>query len=316
MANRFPLVANVSSSRIAELATGDGLDLSGSDIVNAANVTVLGTSTLGAIGNVKITGGTNGQYISTDGVGNLTFVTPSIAVAETVSNAAQPNITSTGTLISLSVTGNINAGNIIANGQALTSINGANVSGAVGLATFATTANAVAGANVSGQVSFAATANAVAGANVSGTVSSATTATTAGTVTTAAQPNITSVGTLTSVSISGTATIGNIAMTKFNETLPASTNTSTSISPDMSTGSIFRFTANNNFTFNGLTNAVAGTSATVIITQDATGSRLLTSTMKFAGASKTLSTAAASIDIIGVFYDGTTYYASLTKGYA
>ena len=75
MANRFPLVANVSSSRIAELASGDGLDLSGSDIVNAANVTVLGTSTLGAISNVKITGGTVGQVIQTDGAGNLSYVT-------------------------------------------------------------------------------------------------------------------------------------------------------------------------------------------------------------------------------------------------
>jgi hypothetical protein len=38
--------------------------------------------------------------------------------------------------------------------------------------------------------------------------------------------------------------------------------------------------------------------------------------MKFSGGTKTLSTAASSIDVIGVFYDGTTYYASLTKGYA
>lgn len=364
MANRFPLVANVSSSRIAELASGDGLDLSGSDIVNAANVTVLGTTTLGAIGNVKITGGTTGQVISTDGLGNLSYVSATVAGSNTqvqfndngafgtspfltfdsdtrrlfayntvtnsvsspgtnylnISSAAGiaiyqengndisigfggptggnieiyggPNVNVTG---NLNVTDNITVGNIIGNGQALTSINGA---------------------NVTGEVSFAAVANSVAGANVTGAVASATSATTAGTVTTAAQPNITSTGTLTSVSISGTATIGNIAMTKFNETLPASVNTSTSISPDMSTGSIFRFTANSNFTFNGLTNAVAGSSATIIITQDATGSRTLTSTMKFAGASKTLSTAAASIDIIGVFYDGTTYYASLTKGYA
>ena len=83
-----------------------------------------------------------------------------------------------------------------------------------GLATFATTANAVAGANVSGTVAsatlatFATTANAVAGANVSGTVANATyavsagSATTAGTVTTNAQPNITSTGTLTSLNVS------------------------------------------------------------------------------------------------------------------
>jgi hypothetical protein len=38
--------------------------------------------------------------------------------------------------------------------------------------------------------------------------------------------------------------------------------------------------------------------------------------MKFSGASKTLSTAASSIDIMTVFYDGSTYYASLAKGFA
>jgi hypothetical protein len=83
------------------------------------------------------------------------------------------------------------------------SVAGANVSGAVA---YATTANSVAGANVSGAVSYATTANAVAGANVSGTVSSATTA---GTVTTAAQPNITSTGTLTGLSMGGTLLFNN-----------------------------------------------------------------------------------------------------------
>jgi len=65
----------------------------------------------------------------------------------------------------------------------------------------------IAGANVTGQVSFAATANAVAGANVSGQVGNALVA---GTVYTAAQPNITSVGTLTSLGVSGNITAANI----------------------------------------------------------------------------------------------------------
>jgi hypothetical protein len=73
---------------------------------------------------------------------------------------------------------------------------------------------------------------------------------------------------------------------------------------------------NGNITFSSISNIAAGQSFTLIVNQDATGSRTLTSTMKFAGNSKTLSTAASSIDIISVFYDGTTYYASLTKGYA
>lgn len=163
---------------------------------------------------------------------------------------------------------------------------------------------------------FAATANAVAGANVSGTVANATYAVTAGTVTTAAQANITSVGTLSSLIVSGNANITVTNLVKFGETVLSSANTSTSISPDVAAGTIFRYTANANFTFNSLTNVVSGSSATVVITQDATGSRLLTSTMKFAGGTKTLSTAASAIDTICVFYDGTTYYASLTTGYA
>ena len=92
-----------------------------------------------------------------------------------------------------------------------------NLYGTANLATYATTANAVAGANVSGQVSYAAVANSVAGANVSGTVSSATTATsatTAGTVTTAAQGNITSVGTLTGLTVNGTTNLGAVGNVK------------------------------------------------------------------------------------------------------
>lgn len=178
----------------------------------------------------------------------------------------------------------------------------------------------LASSNISNVVSINSTGNVNAqffngnGSALTGIVASS--ATTAVTVTGNAQPNITSTGTLTSLNVSGTGNIGNITLNKFNELLPGTANTSTSITPDVSTGSIFRYTANNNFSFNSLSNAVAGTSATVIITQDGTGSRTMTSTMKFAGGSKTLSTAASSIDIICVFYDGTTYYASLTKGYA
>jgi hypothetical protein len=98
-------------------------------------------------------------------------------------------------------------------GNALSNIQGANVSGAV---SYATTANAVAGANVSGQVPYAETANSVAGANVSGVVANATYATSAGTadtVTTNAQPNITSTGTLTSLSVSGNSNVGNLGTT-------------------------------------------------------------------------------------------------------
>jgi hypothetical protein len=54
---------------------------------------------------------------------------------------------------------------------------------------------------------------------------------------------------------------------------------------------------------------------TLIVTQGGSGSYTLTSSMLFAGGIKTLSTAVGAVDIISVFYNGSTYYASLTKGY-
>ena len=123
---------------------------------------------------------------------------------------------------------NANLGNaatasyFIGSGNNLSNIQGANVSGAV---SFATTANAVAGANVSGAVSFATTANAVAGANVSGQVANALLS---GTVYTNAQPNITSVGTLTTLTVSGSSSFGaNVNMNSFNITNLATPNLST-----------------------------------------------------------------------------------------
>ena len=90
----------------------------------------------------------------------------------------------------------------------------------------------------------------------------------------------------------------------------------TTLTPNAANGSIQTITATGNFTLSAFTSPVSGQTITFIITQDATGSRTLTSTMKFSGASKTLSTAANSIDILTVSYIGTTYYASLAKGFA
>ena len=86
------------------------------------SVTVSGNSNLGPVGNVKITGGTSGQYLVTDGSSNLTWVT--LAVNGTLNQvpyfnsagvlAGTANITYTPT-VALNVVGNINAaGNITA----------------------------------------------------------------------------------------------------------------------------------------------------------------------------------------------------------
>jgi hypothetical protein len=86
--------------------------------------------------------------------------------------------------------------------------------------------------------------------------------------------------------------------------------------PDVSSGTVQTMTLTGNVTINALTNATTGSSVNLILTQDGTGNKTLTSTMKFAGASKTLSTAASAIDVITIYYDGTNYLASLVKGYA
>ena len=136
-------------------------------------------------------------------------VSGAVAFATTANSVAGANVSGA---VAFATTANAVAGaNVtgeVSFAATANSVAGSNVSGAVGLATYATTANAVAGANVSGAVAFATTANSVAGANVSGQVGNALVA---GTVYTAAQPNITSVGTLTSLSVTGTATAGNLS---------------------------------------------------------------------------------------------------------
>jgi hypothetical protein len=83
-------------------------------------------------------------------------------------------------------------------------------------------------------------------------------------------------------------------------------------------GPIQRATLVGNITINttNLTNFSTGESVTLVLTQDGTGSRILTSNLRYAGGSKTLSTANASIDTISITYDGSVYLASLVKGYA
>ena len=93
-------------------------------------------------------------------------------LAQSVTNAAQPNITSTGTLTSLAVTGNAVAGNMqtgamtatyfVGDGANLTNLPAGIPAGDGG------NLSNLAGANVTGEVAFAAVANSIAVANVSG----------------------------------------------------------------------------------------------------------------------------------------------------
>jgi hypothetical protein len=265
----------VINTGVTRLNAGSGIAISGSN----GNVTVGLSSIVGSVTSVGLTSSTllvSGSPIVTSGVmsvnlpsnislsGNITggnLITSGLITATgnitggnlsgtlvtgTLRTAAQPNITSVGTLTSLSISGNAIVGNnLFVNGNLVYinvdtlqvedpiinlggGPNGAPLTTNDGkdrglLLNYYTTAPVSAfmgwdnsntefalGSNVS-------VANEVVTFNQLGNVRASTfigsllgSATTAGTVTTNAQPNITSVGTLTILSVSGNANIANI----------------------------------------------------------------------------------------------------------
>lgn len=208
-------------------------------IANLLEVTT--QANLGDPSNVIISGGINGYVLQTDGTGNLSWTAQTGAggngvpggsntqiqyndgglfggtvgftfdkstgdveipgnldvtggIIGTLSTANQPNITNVGTLTSLDVSGTANINSINANAIAVQG--NVNANGTVSALFFSGNGNPLFGINA---------------ANIVGTVANANFATNAGTVTTNAQPNITSVGTLTSLTVSGNASAGNLS---------------------------------------------------------------------------------------------------------
>jgi len=100
---------------------------------------------------------------------------------------------------------------------------------------------------------------------------------------------------------------------EYNEHIHSLGTTSGTVAPNAANGNIQTLTLNGNLTLNAFTNPVAGQSITLIVNTNGTG-RTLTSNMKWAGGVKTFS-ATSTTDIISVFYDGTNYWASISKGY-
>ena len=173
-------------------------------------------------------------------------------VTGTILTAAQTSITSLGTLSSLGVSGTITAANITANtgsftgnGAGLTTLNGSNISsGTVAQARLANSTLTLGNTTLT----LGATTTTVTGltgvtaTTFTGSLSGA--ATTAGTVTTAAQPNITSVGTLTGLTVSATIT-GSVSGTAGTVTTAAQPNitsvgtlTSLSVTGNISAGNL------------------------------------------------------------------------------
>jgi len=135
---------------------------------------------------------------------------------------------------------------------------------------------------------------------------------------------ISTTGTVTAGNLRTTGTVsagGNVTLSSnllaYAELTTGPVNTSSSFTPVYNNGIVQRITATANFTLNAPTGMVTGSSITLVITQDATGSRLMTpnGVYRFAYGVKTLSTPANSIDMLSIFYDGNNYLCNLVKGY-
>jgi hypothetical protein len=154
------------------------------------------------------------NYLYGDG-SNITNVTAAhAATANTVVNNAQPNITSVGTLTSLNLSGNITNANFV-------------------------TANYFSG---NGQPLFGILAS-----NVVGTIANANYAAYAGNVTIGAQPNITSLGNLSGLTVTGNTTTSNLSVSGST----ATTNLNLTGHANISAGGTLRVLGDVNFTQSG-----------------------------------------------------------------
>ena len=193
--------ANVSTVPAAQSVT----------VAAQTNITSVGTLTslsVQGISSANLFVG-NASGLSNINSSNLVGNVAQANVALVVSQPAQPNITSVGTLTGLVVSGVSQASLLVGNASGLSNINGANVStvptaqSVVQAAqTNITSVGTLTGLVVSGALQAGLfTGNASGLSNING--SNVSTVPTAQSVVQAAQPNITSVGTLTSLTVSG-----------------------------------------------------------------------------------------------------------------
>ena len=239
-------IQSIGNGTFANIFAGASLSVVGnSNIGNIGTTIVTATGNISA-GNLNTAGKVTGSQLVSNVINGTAplIVTSGTQVANleaaragTVTTAAQPNITSIGTLTTLNTgtlnaTGNANVANLGVTGVFATTLSAtgnANVgnlgtTGALSAATLTTSGNisidritTASFANFTGTV----TANQFVSQIPTGSqpfivtsttqvsnlsVATAGSATTAGTVTTAAQPNITSLGTLTSLGVNGTVT--------------------------------------------------------------------------------------------------------------
>ena len=256
---------NVSTGNVSG-ATGTFTNVGGT-LTTAAQTNI---TSVGTLGSLAVTGNiTSGNLSGTNIVGTLT-------------TAAQTNITSVGTLTSLSVTGNISGGNLNVTGNIVDTAALSIITGTSGNITLAPNGTNIlvattTGANITG------TLNATGNANV-GNLGATNIV---GTLTTAAQTNITSVGTLTSLSVTGNIAGGNLSGTSIVGTLTTAAQTnitsvgtlgSLAVTGNITSGNLSGTSIVGTLTTAAQTNITSvGTLGSLSVTGNITGGNLLTS---------------------------------------
>lgn len=137
-----------------------------------------------------------------------------------------------------------------------------------------------------------------------------------GTVTVTVSESSSTISAGTGISVSTANNVTTVTNT-FTEVVYNGGNVSGTLTPNRANGTIQKFTLTGNVVLNPPTNIVAGQSMTLILTQDSAGNRLLDANPAylFASGYQTLSSTANAIDMMNMFYDGTTYYVTLTVSY-
>jgi hypothetical protein len=304
------VIANISANGniTANYFIGDGSQITNVSAITAnsanyaGNVTVAAQpniTSLGTLTSLSVTGNVSANYFLGNGalltgIANSNYAPTSnfANFAGNVTVSSQPNITSLGTLINVSVSGNAIIGNLNAN-----FVNGNLIPATSNLYTLGNNTNRWKDIYLAGNsiylanVVLTASGNSlvinggngnivsnnltnVPAANIVGQVANALVSST---IYTNAQPNITSVGTLTSVSVSGNANIGNVgvANTLSSQTISVSGTTFTTnlnvtgtatFSNNAVISSAALLTVNGNLNATGSANVTLGNVANIHIT--------------------------------------------------
>jgi len=173
----------LSSLTVSGLITATGTGVRTANIFDSTGTLTIETRYSNKVGDVGVYGN---LVVGTSGTGNITAFNANLGnlvignfLQGTLTTGSQPNITSIGTLVSLAVSSNITSGN-------------------------ASLGNLVTANFFSGNGSLL---SSITASNILGQVSNALVSST---VYTAAQPNITSLGTLSSITVSANTTTGNL----------------------------------------------------------------------------------------------------------